>query len=177
MNKLKNASWLLRKEGWGDHIVHIIEFKSDQIWLWATKSVMVVYDLEKKLGYGTVIYANYVEPEGELRQLMVSNNSAYAPDHTKWLWLTEDQKKEMLKLIQQAVSTRSEPFPEDFRTIWKIAHAAAKNLFIQHPGEVKLYKEGRKRKKVEYLEDGRLAESTFPLDSRDPHWQRQEGVK
>ncbi len=173
MNKLKNAGWLLRQED----SVYSLEFKSDQIWLWATETVMVVYDLEAKLGYGAVIYANYVEPEGELRQLSVGKGDAYAYDHTKWLWLTEEQKKTMLKLIQQVVSTRSEPFPEPFKQIWNQARGYAKNLFIQHPGENKLYVPGRLRKKVEYPRQTSYPETNFPLSEKDPRWQTQGGAK
>lgn len=153
MTKLKNAGWLLREEGGGEHVVHSIEFKSDLIWLWATESVMIVYDLEKRLGYAAVVYANYVEPEGELRHLDLYKNSVSAEWFQNWLWMTEEQKKEMLRLIQQVVSTRAEQFPEPYKSVWKIAHGYAKNLFIQHPGKNKLSPKigikGRLRKQVD----------------------------
>lgn len=130
--KLTKVSWNL----WDASGVHVVDFKSDQIYVWVTQQAVIVYDLVKKVGFAAIYSESAQIFEGEHRRLSVGD-TVYAPDHTQWLWMTEEDKQEMIDLLRRVISTRRESLPGFYGEIWRNGVFQAKNLLIQKPGTLK----------------------------------------
>lgn len=130
---LKNTSWSY----WIADNVRTIYFTSDTYIMWVTQSAVIIYDLPNKIGYAAIYNSGTRIFEGEKRSLSVKGNDVYAPDHTTWTWMAEEDKQIMIDLLRRIVSFRQGPFPQAYQWIWTSGVDEVKTLVIQNAGKLK----------------------------------------